>query len=43
LLDALVVELTGGKLDEGEAESIFHRHRGNLRECLRELHERWAG
>lgn len=43
LLDALVVDLTGGKLPEGEAGLIFHRHRGNLRECLRELYDRWAG
>jgi molybdopterin-guanine dinucleotide biosynthesis protein len=43
LLDALVVDLTGGKLPEGEAPAIFQRHRGNLRECLRELHGRWAG
>jgi ATPase subunit of ABC transporter with duplicated ATPase domains len=43
LLDALVVELSGGKLTEGEADTILHRHRGNLRECLRELYERWAG
>jgi hypothetical protein len=43
LLDQLVVDLTGGKLAEGEAEVIFHRHRGNLRECLRELYDRWAG
>ncbi len=43
LLDALVVDLTGGKLPDGEAALIFHRHRGNLRECLRELYDRWAG
>lgn len=43
LLDTLVGELTGGKLPDDEAESIFHRHRGNLRDCLRELHDRWAG
>ena len=43
LLDQLVVDLTGGKLHEGEAEVIFHRHRGNLRDCLRELYDRWAG
>ncbi len=43
LLDSLVSELTGGKLADDEAEAIFHRHRGNLRDCLRELHERWDG
>ncbi len=43
LLDALVESLTGGKLPEGEGEVIFHRHRGNLRDCLRELHDRWCG
>ena len=43
LLDMLVVDLTGGKLPEGEAALIYHRHRGNLRECLRELYDRWAG
>lgn len=43
LLDALVGELTGGKIPEDEAEAIFHRHRGNMRDCLRELHDRWAG
>lgn len=43
LLDALVVDLTGGKLPDGEAATIFMRHRGNLRDCLRELQGRWAG
>lgn len=43
LLDQLVEDITGGKLAEGEAEIIFHRHRGNLRDCLRELYDRWAG
>jgi len=43
LLEHLVEKLTGGKLPEGEAETLFHRHRGNLRECLRELYDRWAG
>ena len=43
LLDTLVGALTKGKLPDNEAESIFQRHRGNLRDCLRELHDRWAG
>jgi len=43
LLEHLAENLTGGKLPEGEAETLFHRHRGNLRDCLRELHDRWAG
>jgi hypothetical protein len=43
LLEGLVENLTGGSLPEGEAEVLFHRHRGNLRECLRELYDRWAG
>ncbi len=41
LLDALVCDLTGGKLPDDE--TIFHRHRGNLRDCLLELQNRWAG
>ena len=43
LLENLVATLTGGKLPDEEAEVLFHRHRGNLRECLRELYDRWAG
>jgi len=43
LFKALVENLTGGALPEGEAETLFHRHRGNLRDCLRELYDRWAG
>ncbi len=43
LLKALVEQLTGGALPDGEAEALFHRHRANLRECLRELYDRWAG
>ena len=43
LLKGLVESLTGGALPEGEAETLFHRHRGNLRDCLRELYDRWAG
>jgi ATPase subunit of ABC transporter with duplicated ATPase domains len=43
LLDDLVSELTGGKLPDHEAGGILHRHRGNVREALRELYDRWAG
>ena len=43
LLKGLVESLTGGALPDGEAETLFQRHRGNLRECLRELYDRWAG
>ncbi len=43
LLKGLVESLTGGALPDGEAEALFHRHRGNLRDCLRELYDRWAG
>lgn len=43
LLKALVESLTGGALPDGEAEILFHRHRANLRDCLRELYDRWAG
>jgi hypothetical protein len=43
LLDSLVVELTGGCLPDNEAASILHRHRGNIRDSLRELYDRWAG
>ena len=43
LLKGLVESLTGGARPDGEAETLFQRHRGNLRECLRELYDRWAG
>ena len=43
LLENLVETLTGGNLPDEEAEDLFHRHRGNLRDCLRELYDRWAG
>ncbi|MEO8350561.1 MAG: hypothetical protein ABI680_02450 [Chthoniobacteraceae bacterium] len=42
-IEAIVEDLTGGSLPPGEASSLFARHRGNLRNCLAELHERWAG
>jgi hypothetical protein len=43
LLEELVHELTGQWLPEGEAAAMFCRHHGNIRECLRELYDRWAG
>ena len=43
LLEDLAAELTGGRLPVGEAAGIHTRCRGNLRDGLRELHERWAG
>jgi nucleoside-triphosphatase THEP1 len=43
LLDELATELSGGRLPHGEAITIHTRCRGNLRDALRELHERWAG
>ncbi len=43
LLDDLTHELSAAWLPEGEARRLFLRHQGNLRECLRELYDRWAG
>ena len=43
LLEDLAAELTGGRLPVGEATSIHTRCRGNLRDGLRELRDRWAG
>lgn len=43
ILEDLVLEVTGAYLPEGEAVRMHTRHRGNLRECLRELYDRWAG
>jgi len=43
LLEHLVASLTGAELPDEEAEMLFHRHRGNMRDCLRELYDRWAG
>ena len=43
LLEDLVQELTGGRLPDQEAQTILHRHRGNVREAFRELYDRWAG
>lgn len=43
LFESLVTTLCGGKLPGEEAHAIFHRHRGNIRECFRELYDRWNG
>jgi GTPase SAR1 family protein len=43
LFDGLVTELCGGKLPEDESYNIFMRHRGNIRDCFRELYDRWNG
>jgi GTPase SAR1 family protein len=42
LLDDLVSELTGSELQPGEAAAILLRHRGNIRDSLRELYERYS-
>jgi hypothetical protein len=43
LLDELAHELCAAWLPEGESRRLFLRHHGNIRECLRELYDRWAG
>jgi hypothetical protein len=43
LLEQLVSDLSGARLPTGEAAGLFQRHRGDLRACLRELYDRWAG
>lgn len=43
LLEDIVHDLTGGTLPGGEAQNLFARHHGDLRACLRELHDRWDG
>jgi hypothetical protein len=43
LLAELVQQLAGASLPYGETAALFGRHRGNLRECFRELYDRWAG
>jgi hypothetical protein len=43
LLITLVEQLCEATLPEGEAELLFRRHLGNLRDCLRELYDRWDG
>ena len=42
LLEDLVRELSGKPLPEGQASELFGRHRGNIRDCLRELYDHWA-
>ena len=43
LLEQLVGEVSGARLPSGEATTLFQRHRGDIRACLRELYDRWAG
>jgi hypothetical protein len=43
LLDELVHELCDAWLPEGETSKLLARHHGNIRECLGELYDRWAG
>lgn len=43
LLDDLVRQLTGQGLDAAENATLYARHRGNLRDALRELYDRAAG
>lgn len=43
LLEKIIGEVSGARLPAGEAASLFQRHRGDLRLCLQELHERWLG
>jgi hypothetical protein len=40
LLAEIVGELSGADLEAGE---LYERHRGNVRDALRELYDRWAG
>lgn len=41
LLQELVEELCGAPLVYSDAESLVLRHHGNLRDCFRELAQRW--
>ena len=43
VLNAIVLELTEAWLPEGEAGRLLARYHGNMRECLRDLHDRYAG
>ncbi len=43
LLKDLVEELTGGSIPHEECEGLIARHHGDIREALRELHDRWDG
>jgi hypothetical protein len=42
LLAELAAELAGERLSQAEAASLFKRHNGNLRDCLRDLYDRHA-
>jgi hypothetical protein len=44
LLEGIVRELLGGSdlMPAGEIQNLFDRHRGNLRDALRELYDSWA-
>jgi GTPase SAR1 family protein len=43
LLETLVLELTEAWLPEGEASRLLTRYYGNVRDCFRDLHDRYAG
>jgi hypothetical protein len=43
LLQELVQELAGAEIPTVEADLMLVRHHGNIRDCLRELYDRWAG
>ncbi len=43
LLQDIVQELAGAGLIPMDAENLMLRHHGNIRDCLRELYERWDG
>ena len=40
LLAGIVGELAGSEVEAGE---LWARHRGNVRDALRELYDQWAG
>jgi hypothetical protein len=42
LLQELVEDLSGSPLLHFDAENLLLRHHGNVRDCLRELYDRWA-
>ncbi len=43
LLRELVAELSPGMVGDADLEALFQRHGGDIRSCLRELYDRWAG
>lgn len=43
LLEAIVRDLAGSEADGVQIGELFARHRGNLREALREMYDVWAG